>query len=172
MAVGAGYYRDLQRRVETLDAVIGIFGLTTEGLKTAVAYARKGFRVLCMDFRVFRVEMVNKGVSFSRSVSDMELFRLVKSGKIKATTDAASVRKMDFLTIFPTTKAGMDGTDSSLRPILEAVSENIKPGVIIGLDDEKETFSRHSEMEHIMKRAGHIYGMDYLFGSFQPTTQE
>lgn len=47
MAIGNGYYRDLLRRVETLDAVIGIFGLKTEGLKTAVAYARKGFRVLC-----------------------------------------------------------------------------------------------------------------------------
>lgn len=101
----------------------------------------------------------------------MELFRLVKSRKIKATTDAASVRKMDFLTIFPTTKAGMDVTDNSLRPMLEAVSENIKPGVIIGLDDEKDTLSRHSEMERIMKRAGHIYGMDYLFGMFQPTQE-
>lgn len=49
MAVGAGYYRDLQRRVDTLDAVIGIFGLTTEGPKTAVAYAQKGFRVLSRE---------------------------------------------------------------------------------------------------------------------------
>lgn len=102
MAIGNGYYRDLLRRVETLDAVIGIFGLKTEELKTAVAYARKGFRVLCVDFRTFRVEIVNKGISFSRCLSDIELFRLVKTGKIKATTDAAVIKMMDFLTIFPT----------------------------------------------------------------------
>lgn len=119
MAIGSGYYRDLQRRVETLDAVTGIFGLTTEGLKAVVAYARKGFRVLCVDFRAFRVEMVNKGVSFSHSVSDMELFRLVKTGKIKAFTDATVVRKMDFLTIFPPSESHMDGTDKGLCPNTE-----------------------------------------------------
>ncbi len=171
MAVDTGYYRDLQRRVETLDAVIGIFGLTTEGLKAAVAYARKGFRVLCMDFRAFRVEMVKKGISFSGSVSDMELFRLVKAGKIKAFTDTAIVKKMDFLTIFTTPESLMGGTDNGLRPILEGVSEIIKPDVIIGPDDENETLTRHNEMERIMKRAGHIYGMDYLFGTFRPTQE-
>ncbi|MDE5940557.1 MAG: hypothetical protein K2H14_00440 [Muribaculaceae bacterium] len=157
--------------METLNAVIGIFGLTTEGLKAAVGYARKGFRVLCMDFRDFKVEMVNRGISFSGSVSDMELLRLVKSGKIKATTDAGAVREMDFLTIFPTPRASVDRTENWLRSILEAVSANIKPGVIIGLDNENETMIRHTEMERIMKRSGHTYGIDYLFGTFQPSQE-
>lgn len=162
------YYRDLQRRVESHDAMIGIFGLTAEGLKAAVEHARKGFRVLCMDFRAFRVELVNKGISLARDVSDMELLRLVRSGRIRATTDAAAVRELDFLTIYPTPATRDGAADCSLHPILRAVSAHIKPGVIIGLDDEEETLVRHGEMEREMRRAGHTYGLDYLFGTFRP----
>lgn len=48
----------------------------------------------------------------------------------------------------------------------------VRSGYYKDLQRRVKTLIRHNKMEHIMKRAGHIYGMDYLFGSFQPTTQE
>ena len=70
-----------------------------------------------MDSRDYKVEMVNRGISFSNRISDMGLIKLVKSGKIKA-TDASVFREMDFLTIFPATKAYESEADNCIRPIL------------------------------------------------------
>ena len=162
---------DLQQRIERLEAVKGIFGLTSDGLKAAVGYARKGFRVLCVDFRDFKVEMVNRGISFSNGISDMELFKFVKSGKIKATTDVSVIRKMDFLTIFLTHSSNKSENNTALISIFEVVSTNIKPGIIIGLDDENETLMMRDEVKRIMMEAGHTYGNDYLFGSLKLTQE-
>ncbi|MDE6121160.1 MAG: hypothetical protein K2F63_05170 [Muribaculaceae bacterium] len=167
MALETDYYRSLQQRVKNHDVRIGVFGLTSESLKDAVSYAREGFSVICMDFRELRVEMVNRGISFTPEVSDLELLRLIKTGKIEATTDTGLIGKMDFLKIYPSRPFSSGNRYPDIHQIMEAVAHTIKPGIILGLNDENETLVMHAEMERIMRRAGLSYGLDYLFGSFR-----
>ncbi|WP_295728129.1 hypothetical protein [uncultured Muribaculum sp.] len=169
---------ELQRRIAEKKAVIGIFGLSQHGLRMAVSYARAGFKVICLDLRDFKVDMLRRGINFVRDISDSELLALVKRGLIVATPDFSLLRTVDYLAICVPSReaaahdaagAASDGSPScDIAAISGIVASNIRPGLIIGIDDRAESIPLRSRMEAALSRTGFRYGFDYLFGTLSP----
>ncbi|MFS8637987.1 MAG: NAD(P)-binding domain-containing protein, partial [Gemmatimonadota bacterium] len=79
--------RELERRIESREALCGVVGLGYVGLPLAVELARSGYRVLGFDIRQEVVAGVNAGRSHVRDVPGEVVAALVGEGLLEATTD-------------------------------------------------------------------------------------
>ena len=64
---------NLQSRIESKDAKIGVVGLGYVGLPLAVEFAKAGFSVIGIDIAQERVEQLNRGDNYISDVDDSEL---------------------------------------------------------------------------------------------------
>src|SRR6185295_14273668 len=91
--------RVLEEKIRTRRAKVGIIGLGYVGLPLAVEFAKAGFEVTGIDLSDSKTERVNAGDSYIGDISSSLLGPLVKSGKLRATTDFSVVRELDTVNI-------------------------------------------------------------------------
>ena len=89
----------LSAKITSREAQVGVIGLGYVGLPLAVEFARAGFHVTGIDVQQSKVDLVNKGESYIQDIPTTTLSALVKSGKIKATTDFSVVSELDTIDI-------------------------------------------------------------------------
>jgi len=58
-----------------------------------------GYEVIGFDIQQRRVDMVNQGVNYIGDVVDEELREVVRTGKLRATTDYDEIKNLDIVTI-------------------------------------------------------------------------
>jgi len=92
-------FTSLWRRIRNKKARIAVIGLGYVGLPLAVQKAKAGFKVIGIERKKERVDMVNAGESYLPDIVDDELEKVVKEGKLRATQDFAPVAKMDVISI-------------------------------------------------------------------------
>ncbi len=80
-------------------AVLGVIGLGYVGLPLAVEKAKTGYRVIGFDVQAKKVDQVNQGHNYIGDVVDSELAELVKTGRLKATTDYTQIEEVDAVAI-------------------------------------------------------------------------
>lgn len=80
-------------------AVLGVIGLGYVGLPLAVEKAKTGYRVIGFDVQAKKVDQVNQGHNYIGDVVDSELAQLVKTGRLKATTDYTQIEEVDAVAI-------------------------------------------------------------------------
>ena len=91
--------RLLEEKIRTRQAKVGIVGLGYVGLPLAVEFAKAGFDVTGIDLSDSKVGRINKGDSYVGDIANATLGPLVKSGKLKATSDFSAVRDLDTVNI-------------------------------------------------------------------------
>lgn len=89
----------LLKRIENRDARVGIVGLGYVGLPLALAFAEAGFETIGVDVDGQKVDSLNRGESYVEDVADETLGPLVASGTFCATTDYASLKDVDTISI-------------------------------------------------------------------------
>jgi len=94
-----GIARLLEEKIRTRQAKVGIAGLGYVGLPLAVEFARAGFEVTGIDLSDSKVARINAGDSYVGDIPSATLGPLVKSGKLKATTDFSAIRGLDTVNI-------------------------------------------------------------------------
>ena len=94
-----GTSRLLEEKIRTRQAKVGIAGLGYVGLPLAVEFARAGFEVTGIDLSDSKVARINAGDSYVGDVPNATLAPLVKSGKLKATSDFSAIRDLDTVNI-------------------------------------------------------------------------
>jgi UDP-N-acetyl-D-glucosamine dehydrogenase len=117
-------------------ARIAILGLGYVGLPLAVVFAEAGFNVTGIDPDVRKPDSVNKGVSYIPDISTERLAPLVKSGKLRATTDFSVLKEIDAASICVPTPLRQTG-DPDMSFILSATEELAKymhKGMIVVLE--------------------------------------
>src|SRR5262245_48959255 len=90
---------DLEERIRTRQAEIGIIGLGYVGLPEAMEFAKAGFRVTGFDIDNNRVSRVNQGDSYIEDVSSQEMAPLVREGRLGASADFRRLADMDVIHI-------------------------------------------------------------------------
>lgn len=80
-------------------AIVGVIGLGYVGLPLAVEKAKAGFTVVGFDIQKERVDKVNRGENYIGDVVPEDLEKLVKEGKLSATTEYEAIRDCDVVTI-------------------------------------------------------------------------
>src|SRR5512136_3334630 len=117
-------------------AQIAIMGLGYVGLPLAVVFAEAGFNVTGIDPDVRKPDSVNKGISYIPDIATERLTPLVKSGRLKATTDFSVLKEMDAASICVPTPLRKTG-DPDMSFILSASEELAKymhKGMVVVLE--------------------------------------
>ncbi len=89
----------LKERIQDKTATLGVCGLGYVGLPLAVEKAKAGFQVIGFDVQEAKVNMVNEGHNYIGDVVNEDLEKIVKSGKLRATTDFAELVSCDCVCI-------------------------------------------------------------------------
>jgi len=160
----------LIKKLEEKKAQIGILGLGYVGLPLAVVFAEAGFDVMGIDPDTRKVEALNQGISYIHDVPTETVARLVKAGKLKASTDFAVLKEIDAVSICvptPLRKTG-DPDMSYILSACEQVAKYVHPSMVIVL--ESTTYpgtTRELMLPMLTEKSGLKIGED-LFICFSP----
>jgi len=161
---------ELLKSLKDHSAKIGILGLGYVGLPLAAAFGEAGFKVTGIDLDPRKVDTISKGESYVQDVHERQITRLVKEGKLTATTDFSALRECDAVSICvptPLRKTG-DPDMSFILSATEQLAQYIHPGMIIVL--ESTTYpgtTREVLLPKLGKDKGLVVGKDF-FLAFSP----
>lgn len=126
----------LLKKIQDHSAIVGVMGLGYVGLPLVVAFAEAGFNVIGVDLDTRKVEAICRGDSYIQDVPAAQVDRLVKAGKIRATTDFAALAEADCVSICvptPLRKTG-DPDMSFILSATGALAKYVHPGMIVVLE--------------------------------------
>ena len=127
---------ELKKRITNKTARVGVLGLGYVGLPLAVEFARAGFDVTGIDVQQSKVDLFNSGQSYIKDVKDGVFEPLVRSGKLRATTDFSVIRELDTIDICVPTplRKTKDPDMSYVISATDAIAEYIHPGLLVMLE--------------------------------------
>jgi UDP-N-acetyl-D-glucosamine dehydrogenase len=112
----------LVKKLKDKNAKVAILGLGYVGLPLAVVFAEAGFNVTGIDPDKRKIEAITKGESYIPDVKTESLAKLVKDGKLSATTDFSVLKEMDAVSICVPTPLRQTG-DPDMSFIISAADE-------------------------------------------------
>ncbi len=117
-------------------ARIAVLGLGYVGLPLAVVFAEAGFHVTGIDPDKRKVEAVTQGTSYIPDVPTETLAKLVKAGKIKATTDFSVLKNIDAASICVPTPLRQTGDPdmSFIMSAAEGLANHMHKGMVVVLE--------------------------------------
>jgi UDP-N-acetyl-D-glucosamine dehydrogenase len=127
---------NLLNRLKDHSAVVSILGLGYVGLPLAVVFAEAGFKVIGVDPIQSKIDALNRGESYVMDVPSEVISRLVKSGRLEATTDFSALKNVDAVSICvptPLRKTG-DPDLSFIVNATEELSHHIHRGMVVVLE--------------------------------------
>jgi UDP-N-acetyl-D-glucosamine dehydrogenase len=127
---------ELKKRIVNRTARVGVLGLGYVGLPLAVEFARAGFDVTGIDVQKSKVDQFNGGHSYIKDVKDSVFEPLVRSGKLRATSDFSVIRDLDTIDICVPTplRKTKDPDMSYVVSATDAIAEHIHPGLLVMLE--------------------------------------
>jgi UDP-N-acetyl-D-glucosamine dehydrogenase len=160
----------LEKRLTERTARVAVLGLGYVGLPLATVFAESGFEVTGIDVDSSKVDAVNAGKNYIQDVDDKQFEALVKTGKLKATTDYSTLGEVDAVSICVPTPLRKTG-DPDLSYILSAAEDlarHLHPGMVIVL--ESTTYpgtTREMVLPTLTEATGLKVGKDF-FLAFSP----
>ncbi len=160
----------LLARLQNRSAQVAIIGLGYVGLPLAVVFGEAGFNVCGIDVDTRKVEALNQGISYIQDVPTESVARLVKAGKLTATTDFSTLAQADAVSICVPTPLRKTG-DPDLSFIVSATEEMAKymhTGMVVVL--ESTTYpgtTRELLLPSLSQHGKLVVGKDF-FLAFSP----
>lgn len=161
--------KDLLGSIRSKEATLGVIGLGYVGLPLAVEKAKAGFSVLGFDIQMQKVEMVNRGENYIGDVVNEDLSAIIKSGKLRATSDFSEVASCDCVCIAVPTPL-----DKHQQPNLSYVTSSAKSVVpfmhkqmLIVLESTTYPGTTEELLKPILEQSGLKCGEDF-FLAFSP----
>ena len=127
---------DLIQDIQKKRANIAVIGMGYVGLPLAVTFANAGFNVTGIDPIQEKVDMINRGESYISDISNAQLRKHIDNGRIRATTDYATLSEIDAVSICvptPLRKTG-DPDMSFIAQASEDIASYLHRGMIIVLE--------------------------------------
>ncbi|MBN2386582.1 MAG: nucleotide sugar dehydrogenase [Anaerolineales bacterium] len=117
-------------------ARVAVLGMGYVGLPLAVVFAEAGFTVTGIDPDERKVEALTQGVSYIPDVTTDTVTRLVKAGRLKATTDFSTLKEAEAVSICvptPLRKTG-DPDMSFIMSATEELAKYMHKGMVVVLE--------------------------------------
>jgi len=164
-----GYEQELIAKAQSRSAIMGVIGLGYVGLPLAVELAEAGYTVLGFDVTTRVVEGINAGRSHVQDVPTERLGKLVKAGKISATTDLSRLKEPDCIAIcVPTPLSKTRDPDVSyISAATDSVQKTIRPGQVVVLQSTTYPGTTREMLLPALERGGLKVGKDF-FLAFSP----
>ncbi|MFL6417524.1 MAG: nucleotide sugar dehydrogenase [Bryobacteraceae bacterium] len=160
---------ELKERISKKKARVGVLGLGYVGLPLAVEFAHAGFEVVGIDVQQSKVEQFNNGHSYVKDVKDDVFAPLVKSGKLRATSDFSVIRELDTIDICVPTplRKTKDPDMSFVVAATEAIAQHIHPGLLVMLESTTYPGTTDELVLPKLRSSGLTVGEDF-FLCFSP----
>lgn len=162
--------QELLKKIENREIVVGVVGLGYVGLPLAVEKAKAGFKTIGFDVQKSKVDSVNAGHNYIGDVVDSDLERLVREGKLSATTDFSFVKDVDFIAIcVPTPLDKHQEPDISyVKSSAEAIAEHLTANTMVVLESTTYPGTTEELIKPILESGSRLKcGEDFYLG-FSP----
>lgn len=162
-------FETLKGRVQGHRARIAVIGLGYVGLPLAVEFARAGFRVTGIDTEKEKIGRVNSAQSYIRDVSNAELRREVKAGRLEATGDFSKLLEMDCVSICVPTplRKTRDPDVSSIVSATKQIEKYLHRGELVILESTTYPGTTNELILPMLEETGLKVGEDF-FLAFSP----
>ena len=160
---------ELQEKIKTRTARVGIVGLGYVGLPLAVEFAKAGFTVTGLDVVQEKVARLNRGDSYVQDVPSAVLRPLVENKKFTATTDFSIVEELDTINIAVPTplRKTKDPDMSYVVSACQEVAKHFGPGKLVILESTTYPGTTDELVLPMLERPGLKAG-DQFFLCFSP----
>ena len=164
------HFEDLQQKILSKQAKVGVVGLGYVGLPLAVEFARAGFCVTGIDIDSAKVDSINHGESYVQDVPTAMLAPLVKAGKIRATADFAAVAALDTINICVPTplRKTKDPDMSYIVSSCQEIAKHFHPGMLVILESTTYPGTTDELMLPMFERHDHLKVGEHFFLCFSP----
>lgn len=160
---------ELQHKIETRQARVGVAGLGYVGLPLAVEFARAGFTVTGIDIDRRKVESLGRGASYVKDIPAAALGPLVRSGQFRATIDFSAVAELDTINVAVPTPLRKT-KDPDMSYVLNACREIARyahPGMLVILESTTYPGTTEELLLPMLEESGLKVGRDF-FLCFSP----
>jgi UDP-N-acetyl-D-glucosamine dehydrogenase len=160
---------ELIQKLENRKAKLGVVGLGYVGLPLAVEKAKAGYEVIGFDVQDKKVESVNEGHNYIGDIVDSDLEKLVKEGRLKATTDFSFVKDVDAVSICVPTPLDLykQPDISYVVSSTKSVAKYLHRGMLIVLESTTYPGTTEEVLKPILEEGGLKCGKDF-FLAFSP----
>jgi UDP-N-acetyl-D-glucosamine dehydrogenase len=154
---------DLEGKIRTRKAQIGIIGLGYVGLPEAMEFAKAGFAVTGFDIDTERVGRVNAGQSYIEDVASDEMQKQVTEGRLRATTDFRILTDMDVVHICVPTplRKTRDPDISYIVSAVERIKQTLRPGQLVILESTTYPGTTDEVVAPMLESTGLKVGQDF-----------
>ncbi|HWQ04880.1 MAG TPA: nucleotide sugar dehydrogenase [Longilinea sp.] len=162
--------QELIRKLKDRTAKVAVLGMGYVGLPLATVFAEAGFEVTGVDPIGWKMDQLNRGESYILDIPSEQVARLVKSGKLKGTTDYSVLANADAVSICVPTPLRQTG-DPDLSFIIgaaEGLAPYVHSGMVVVL--ESSTYpgtTRELMLPKMTEPSGLKIGED-IFVAFSP----
>jgi len=162
-------FRQLRDKIRNREARLGVIGLGYVGLPLAVEMAKAGLVVYGIDVDARKVRSINRGVSYVQDVPSELLTDLVKTRKLKATTDYRILRKCDVIDICVPTplRKTKDPDISYIIAAVDHIQTHLHKGQLIILESTTYPGTTEEVILPRLEQTGLKVGRDF-FLAFSP----
>jgi UDP-N-acetyl-D-glucosamine dehydrogenase len=164
-----GVAAELQEKIRTRTAKVGIVGLGYVGLPLASEFAGAGFTVTGIDVQPSKVNQLNGGESYIQDVPSDVVRRHVEAGRLRATTDFSAIAELDTVNIAVPTplRKTKDPDMSYVVAAAEQVARYAHPGLLVILESTTYPGTTEELLLPMLEKNGLKAGADF-FLCFSP----
>src|SRR3974377_1640379 len=161
--------QELEEKIRTRPARVGIVGLGYVGLPLAVEFAKAGFTVTGIDVSESKARSVNGGESYVGDIPSATLAPLVEAGKLRATSDFSAVRDLDTINICVPTplRKTKDPDMSFIDSACQEIERYFHPGLLVILESTTYRGTTDEVVLPMLSKSGLKVGEDF-FLCFSP----
>jgi len=154
---------ELEEKLRTRRARVGIVGLGYVGLPLAVEFAKAGFSVTGIDNNEDKVKRVNAGDSYVGDIPSSTLGPLVESGKLRATTDFSALLELDTVNICVPTplRKTKDPDMSFIVASCQEIATYLHPGMLVILESTTYPGTTYELVLPMLAKPGLEVGRDF-----------
>lgn len=160
---------NLEQKLNSKNAIIGVVGLGYVGLPLAVEFALKGYKTIGIDIDQHKVDSINNKINYIQDIKDAEFNKAVRSKKLYAENHFLSIPECDVIYIcVPTPFTENKEPDISyIIQATEGVAKGLRYNHLIIL--KSTTFPNTTEgyVQPILEKTGLKVGKDFYL-AFSP----
>ena len=163
---------DLETKIKTKGAKIGVIGLGYVGLPLAMEFSRASFHTFGFDVDQAKVSSLKSGRSYIGHLPALEVKKVVNKS-LHPTTDFSLLKKCDCIIIcVPTPVTEAKEPDMSfIARTSETIQKNIREGQLIVLESTTYPGTTRNIVKHILEKSGLKSGKDFYL-AFSPERED
>ena len=163
----------LENRIRTRTATVGVVGLGYVGLPLLRAFFQAGFPVIGYDIDQEKIDLLKKGDSYLKHLGNDFVQEMAKSSKFLPTTNPSDLAKADAIILCVPTPLGRHGEPdmSYIEKSTEMCAKVLRKGQLISLESTTYPGTTRGDCMPILDKTGLKAGVDY-FLAFSPERED